>query len=149
MKRTFSALLAVTVSSALLVFLAVSKRATPVVHAHNGCNEATLVGHYGLSFSGFQNENNQSLPFYGAGIANFDGTGNMSATFAYSLNGASSTGNPYTATYTVNSDCSVLLTATPDSGGDNFVGAIIGCGAEVLTTDISAPDTLNLGLKRQ
>jgi len=149
MKRLFSVLTALTVAAVLLVALSESKQGRLTVHAHNGCNEATLVGHYGLSFSGFQNENNQSLPFYGAGIAAFDGAGNMSATFAYSLNGTSSTGSPYTATYTVNPDCTVSLTATERSGGDNFVGAIVGEGAEILATDISAPDTLNLNLKRQ
>jgi hypothetical protein len=149
MKRLFSALAGLAVAAALLVMLSESKQDRLVVHAHNGCSNATLVGNYGFAFSGFQQQHNKSLPFYGAGIANFDGAGNLSATFAYSLDGTSSTGNPYTASYTVNSDCSVSLTATPGSGGDNLVGAIVGDGAEVLTTDISSPDTLNLEFKRQ
>jgi len=149
MKRLLSAFAALAVSAALLVALSESKRARLTVHAHDGCSNATLMGNYGLSFSGFQQQNNKSLPFYGAGIANFDGAGSMSAVFGDSINGIGSTGNTYTATYTVNSDCSISLTATPASGGDNFVGAIVGNGAEILTTDITASDTLNLNLKRQ
>ena len=149
MKRLFSALAALAVSAALLVVLPETKQVRLVAHAHDGCSNATLVGNYGFAFSGFQKQHNKSVPFYGAGIANFDGAGNVSATFADSIDGDSSTGNPYTASYTVNSDCSVSLTATPGSGGDNGVGAIVGDGAEVLATDISAPDTLNLEFKRQ
>lgn len=149
MKRPFNALVALAVSAALLVVLSESKQVRLTANAHDGCSNATLVGNYALSFSGFQKEHNKSVPFYGAGIANFDGAGNISATFADSIDGASSTGNPYTASYTVNSDCSVSVTATPGSGGDNAVGAIVANGAEVLATDISSPDTLNLEFKRQ
>jgi hypothetical protein len=88
------------------------------------------------------------VPFDGAGIANFDGAGNVSATFAYSLGGTSST-SLYTATYTVNSNRAVSLTATPGSGGDNFAGAIVKDGDEILATDTSAPNTLSLNFQRR
>lgn len=149
MTRLFSGFAALAISAALLTVLCTSNRAILAAHAHGGCNAATLIGNYGLAFSGFQQQQNNSLPFYGAGVANFDGAGNMSATFSYSIAGTSSTNNPYTGTYTVNSNCSVSVTATPGSGGDNFTGAVVRDGAEVLVTDISSPDTLNMILKRQ
>ena len=147
MKRTLSLVLAFPVAVAVLVLFPASKHRV-LAAEHHGCSNVTLTGNYGFAFSGFQIQNNKPLPFDGAGIATFDGSGNVSAPFAYSINGASST-SPYTGTYTVNSDCSVSLTATPGSGGDNLIGAIVGDGAEVLLTDISAPDTLNLDMKRQ
>ena len=148
MKKLFSALTILTIAAASLITLSASKRGTLTAHAHDGCTNATLVGNYGLTFSGFLHDRGNQ-PFYGAGIANFDGAGNMAATFAFSLNGSPSTGNTYSATYTVNSDCTVSITAPPGSGGDSFSGVIVRDGGDVLTTDISAPDTLNMELRRQ
>ncbi len=163
MKRIVSALLALAVLAALAVVTTTSKHGVRAVYAQSGCTDATLTGNYGFTFSGFQLEtgggppaHGKSVPFYGEGLGTFNGAGNFSATFAFSLNGAlpgdsyvASTDNPYTATYTVNSDCTGLLTATPGSGGDNFELVIVGGGAEILGTDISAPDTLAIDLKKQ
>jgi hypothetical protein len=151
MKRssiTLSATLALA-AAVLLTPTFKSHLTMPVVHAQTGCTNATVSGNYGLSFSGFQRQHNKSVPFYGAGLGQLDGAGNTASTFAYSLNGESVTGVAYTATYTVNSDCTVSLIATPGSGGDNFTGVIVGDGSEVWLTDISAPDTLNMNLKKQ
>jgi hypothetical protein len=149
MKRILSALLTLAAAAALVVLPLISKHDVTAVHARSGCTDATLTGNYGTTFSGFQIQHNKSVPFYGAGLSTFDGAGNLSATFAFSVNGTGSTNNPYTATYTVNPDCTVSVTATPGSGGDNFAGVIVGDGREVLATDISAPDTLSLDIKRQ
>ena len=152
MKRMITSLSAIAVLATVAMLAPTAKHhltALSVVHAQSGCSSATLSGNYGLTFSGFQLQHKKSVPFYGAGLATSDGAGDLAATFAASVNGIGSTNNPYTATYTVNSDCTVSLTATPGSGGDNFVGVIVGGGSEVLVTDISAPDTLNLDLKKQ
>jgi hypothetical protein len=152
MKRILSALLALAASATLVFLTTISKHSVLAVHAHDGCSDATLTGTYGLAFSGFQIQpeggSTKAVPFNGAGVATF-GAGNVSATFASSLNGTGSTNNPYTATYTVNSDCTVSVSATPGSGGDNFVGVIVRDGAEVLVTDISDSDTLNVDFKKQ
>jgi hypothetical protein len=151
-KRFGGVFLTLTASAAVVMLAPNAKRqfATPsVVHAQRGCSNATLVGNYGLTFSGFQRQHNKSVPFFGAGLAVADGNGNVAATFAFSLNGVLTVNNPYAATYTVNPDCTITITATPGSGGDNFSGAILGDGLEVLTTDVSEPDTLNADLKRQ
>lgn len=156
MKRILSVSLMLAVLAALLVLAPISKRSLFAVHAGTACTNANLSGNYGLSFSGFQLQSAKSIPFYGAGIGTADGAGNFAATFAASQNGAlpgnryvASTNNAYTATYTVNSNCTGLLTATPGSGGDNFAFVIVNGGAEIVATDVSAPDTLNLDLKKQ
>jgi len=136
-------------SAAVLVLVPISKPGAFAVRASSGCTNANLSGSYGLAFSGFQRQHQGSVAFYGGGLAIADGGGNFAATFADSVNGVSSTNNAYTATYTVNADCTLSINATPGSGGDNFVGVIVNGGGEILATDISANDTLNLDLKRQ
>jgi len=156
MKRIFSVSLTLVVSAALLVVVPIHKRSAFAVQAASGCTNGNLSGNYGFTFSGYQLQSGKSVPFYGAGSAIADGKGNLAATFAFSQNGALpgdryvvSTNNPYTATYAVNSDCTVSVIATPGSGGDNFAGVIVGGGTELLATGISAPDTLNADFKKQ
>ena len=146
--RSLTLLAAAAAAAAILTSGVRTQLSLPVVHAHQGCSNATLIGNYAFSFAGFSNDPKKITPFDGAGIANFDGSGNVSAPFVYSLGGTSGT-SPYTGTYTVDSNCAVSITATPGSGGDNFAGSIVRDGDEILTTDISSPDTVNLNLKRQ
>jgi hypothetical protein len=159
MKRMITSLLTVAALIAVVLLASGARRhltLLSVVHAQNGCSNTTLLGNYGLTFSGFQLESGKSVPFYGAGLATSDGAGNFAAAFAASENSSlpgnkyvASTDEQYIATYTVNSNCTGLLTAIPGSGGDNFAFVIVNGGAEILATDISAPDTLNLDLKKQ
>jgi len=144
-------LIALAAAATLVVLPTISKRNVTAVHAQSGCSNATLTGNYGFSFGGFQIQHGtqRSVPFYGAGLATFDGAGNASATFNFGSNGKITTNQPYTATYTVNSDCTGSVTATPGSGGDNFTFVIVGGGAEVLAVDISAGETLTADFKRQ
>jgi hypothetical protein len=106
------------------------------------------------AFSGFGThspggQGSPNSPFHGEGLGTFDVAGNFAATFAYSLNGTGSTDNPYTATYTLNTDCTGLLTATPGSGGSNFAFVIVSGGNEILATDLTKGNTLSLDLKKQ
>ena len=165
MKRMITTLSAITLLTAGAVLAPTVKHrftALPVVHAERGCSNGTLSGSYGLTFSGFQLQDyngtsgRTSAAFYGAGLLTFDGAGNFAGAISGSENGSLPghqytliLNSPATGTYSVNSDCTVSLTATPGSGGDSFVGVILRDGAEVWTTDISAPDTINLNLKRQ
>lgn len=165
MKRTMTSLLAIAGLAAVAMLAPTAKHhftSLPVVYAQSGCSNATLSGNYGLTFSGFQLQGYNgisgsiSAAFYGAGLLTFDGAGNFAGAISGSENGSLPghrytliLNSPATGTYTVNSDCTVSFTSTPGSGGDNFVGAIVGGGSEVLLTDISAPDTLNMDLKRQ
>ena len=124
---------------------------TTTAYAQPGCTNATLTGNYGFSFSGFSTKkglNGPLLPFYGAGSVTFDGLGSVSGAFTYSFNGDGGVSNiPYSARYTVNEDCTVSLTGA--NGADSFAGVIVGGGTEILATDITAPNTLNVDFKKQ
>jgi hypothetical protein len=139
MKRIVCRYLA-TAALAALVLL------TTTVYAKSACSVATLKGNYAMTFNGFQ-VNATPQPFYGEGLLTFDGAGNVTGTFNFSLNGVPALNNPYTATYTVNPDCTGVINGT--NGGDSATFVILDDGSEVFATDISAPDTLNLVLKKQ
>jgi hypothetical protein len=138
MKRIFSALLTLAAAAALV----------PVVHAQ--CTNATLTGKYGATFSGFlapgHSTKGDEKPFAGAGLATFDGAGSMSATLSVSFDGVIVTNDLYTASYTVNSDCTGSMTST--NGGANFTFVIVNSGAELLAVDIDAGQTWTLDGKK-
>ena len=150
MKRILSALLALAAAATLVFLPIMSKHDIPLSHAESGCTDSTLTGNYGFTFNGFQIQHgSRSVPFVGGGVVTFDGAGNVSASFAASSNGTISTNNTYAATYTVNSDCTGSMTATPGSGGDNFALVILGGGAEALGVDTSTGETLTIDFKKQ
>ena len=151
MKRILSALLTLAAAATLVFLPTMSRHSIPPAHAESGCTDSTLTGNYGFTFNGFQIQHgtSRSVPFVGGGVVTFDGAGNASASFAASSNGTVSTNNTYAATYTVNSDCTASMTATPGSGGDNFALVILGGGAEVLGVDTSTRETLTIDLKKQ
>ena len=124
---------------------------TTTAYAQPECTNATLTGNYGFSFSGFSTKkglNGQLFPFYGAGVVTFDGLGSVSGTFTYSFKSDGGvSNNPYSASYAVNFDCTVSLTGA--NGGDSFEGVIVSGGSEILATDITAPDTVNVDFKKQ
>jgi hypothetical protein len=133
-----------------MIMVTTSARTPRAVYASSGCNLGTLNGNYGFTDSGFSahgSHGSTPFPSDAVGIAAFDGEGDVSATFASSFDGSSSTGNLYTGTYTVNSDCTGLLTST--NGGDNFAFVIVSGGADVLGTDISAGTTAQIEFKKQ
>jgi hypothetical protein len=144
MKRISSVLVGAALLAALIGL-------TTTAHAQPGCTNATLTGNYGFSFSGFSTKkglNGQLFPFYGAGLVTFDGLGNASGTFTDSFKGEGGVpDNPDSASYSVNVDCTVSITST--NGGDSFAGVIVGGGTEILATDITAPDTVNIDFKKQ
>ena len=134
-----------------LSFAAVFAALLPAAYAQSGCSVATLNGSYGWTYSGFSAKGTHGttmFPVDAAGTATFDGAGNFSVTFALSFDGTSSLGNSATGTYTVNSDCTGVLTST-SGGTDNFAFVIVSGGADVLATDISPGTTANLEFKKQ
>src|ERR1700687_735895 len=147
MKRIAGALLALAALVVLLVVTTTSKHGVRAVYAESGCNVSTLKGNYGLTLSGFLVDNKTPQPLYWEGVVTFDGAGKLSGTLNFSLNGVPTLNNPYTATYTVNPDCTGLANGT--MGSDSLAFVILDHGAEILATDISAPDTLNADFKKQ
>ena len=123
----------------------------PAAYAQSGCSVATLNGSYGFTYSGFSAKGTHGSTKFSvdaAGVGTFDGAGNFSVTFAVSFNGTPSLGNSAAGTYTVNSDCTGVLTST-SGGTDNFAFVIVSGGADVLATDISPGTTANLEFKKQ
>ena len=156
MKRMVSALLALAVLAALVIVATTSKHGVRAVYAQSGCTNATLRGNYGLYFSGYSTpaqigtgKGMQLLPFYGAGLLTFDGMGSVSGTITSAFDGNEAVEGPYKATYTVNPDCTVSAAGDVELSSDSFAGAIVSGGAEVLATDTTAPDTLNVDFKKQ
>lgn len=151
MKRILlSVLVTLAVFAALIIMATTSARTVPAAYAQSGCSVATLNGSYGFTDSGLSKQGIHGptkFPVAAVGVGTFDGAGNFSATVALSFDGSSSLGNSYTGTYTVNSDCTGVLTST--NGADNFAFVIVSGGADVLATDISVGTTANLELKKQ
>lgn len=150
MKRSLlCVLVTLAVFAALMIIDTTSVRTVPAAYAQSGCTVATLNGSYGFTDSGFSakgTHGSTKFPVAAAGVGTFDGAGNFSVTFAQSFDGTSSLGNSATGTYTVNSDCTGVLTS---NGADNFAFVIVSGGADVLATDISPGTTANLELKKQ
>lgn len=127
---------------ALLVLLTL----VPAAKATQACTDASLAGNYGFTFSGFVKDHGRSVPFAGTGITTADGEGNVSATVTASVDGNLST-FPYSATYTVNPDCTGSVTST--SGGANFSIVIVRGGSEILGADIDTGNTWTIDFKKQ
>ena len=68
----------------------------------------------------------------------FDGAGNVGGLFNGSLNGSPGLNLPYTATYSVNPDCTGLISGI--GNGDSFTFVILDDGSEIFGTDVTAPD---------
>ncbi len=150
--RIVSALLASAVLAALVIVTTTSKHAVRAVYAQSGCTNATLTGSYGFTYTGqilLGAKGPVNERFDAVGQATADGAGNFSANFTGSVNGVITTNNPYTATYTVNSDCTGSLTATPGSSGDNFNFVIVSGGAEVMAIDLTPGFTSTMVIKKQ
>jgi hypothetical protein len=139
MKRIICTYFATAVLAALVLL-------TTNAYAKSGCSVATLTGNYVFTFSGFQ-INVTPQPFYGEGLATFDGAGNLAAPSNLSLNGVPILNNPYTATYSVNPDCTGVINGI--GNGDSFTFVALDDGSEIFATDITAQDTLNAVFKKQ
>ena len=120
--------------------------------ANAACSNATLKGNYGFTFSGTSYGALGLGTVAGGGLGTFDGKGNVSASFDYSVGGypqgtpagSHPFGSPYAATYVVYPDCSGVLTGDPTLGADNFTFVIVAGGMEVFAVDISG-DPMNGG----
>ena len=118
----------------------------PVVHAQNGCSNATLTGNYVFVYTGFNSKRNNKateLPIAAVGIAAFDGSGNVTFSYSSSFNGQiGATSTPDVGTYTVNSDCT--MTAADPIAGNTWSGGIVGGGSEwdVITTSTGYTTTM-------
>jgi hypothetical protein len=118
----------------------------------SACNAATLAGNYGFNFFGFgtpppnNTHGSVTAPIAGVGLGTFDGIGNLAGPVVFSQNG-DLVNLTYTATYTVNANCTGLLTGT--SGNPSFSFVIVTGGAEILGTCVPPGCAYNLDMKKQ
>jgi len=116
------------------------------------CNAATLTGKYGTTFFGFgtpppnNTDGSVTAPIAGVGLGTYDGAGNLSLPVVFFQNGDLVT-LTYTATYTVNSECTGLETST--NGGPNFSFVIVSSGTEILGTCRPPGCAYNFDAKKQ
>jgi hypothetical protein len=150
MKRIIGVSLALAVSAALLVLSPISKPGVQVVHAQSGCNVGTVAGTYGFNNPGFVTANHSvkgaEVPFAAMGIIAFDGAGNVSGTYTLAFKGGISSGNTFSGTYTVNSDCTGSTTVT---GAPNLNLVILGGGTEIFAIETTPSFTGILDAKKQ
>jgi hypothetical protein len=99
-----------------------------------GCSNATLIGTFGFTSSGFITAPPAVAgPFAGVGTQAFDGNGTTTATATQSQNG-NIRQVTITGTYTVNPDCTGTLTLLASPGGftSHFYFVIDDTGNELL-----------------
>lgn len=99
----------------------------------DGCSLETLKGNYALFGQGTRllaGSTPTFVPVSRSGIATFDGAGNFSGELTASANGTIVPGVTFTATYTVNSDCTTSAVITNSLGQTGHEsGAISGNAA--------------------
>ncbi len=124
MKRTISSVIGLA-GFALLFALGTAQNA----QAKKACSNATLSGDYAVVITG----SITGLPFGAVDLATADGNGNISGSGTTAFAGTISVAT-FTATYTVNSDCSG--SATFSSGRtQNFVVNQDGSEVRLIETD--------------
>ena len=130
MKRsTIAKTFAIAAVTALALGLAPTAKADD-----KGCSNATLIGTFGFTSSGFITAPPAVAgPFAGVGTQTFDGNGTTTATATQSQNG-NIRQVTITGTYTVNPDCTGTLTLLASPGGftSHFYFVIDDTGNELL-----------------
>ena len=86
------------------------------------CSEATLHGRYLFAFDGFKIKGNDKVvPFARAGYEIYKGNGKMKGGLSGNLDGEITRNEPFSATYTVNADCTGTVTYTDGTRYDLFL----------------------------
>lgn len=118
----------------------------------SGCSNTTLTGNYAIRLTGFGTPPaqpvpaNSSVPVALAGVATFD-AGNFSVTFTRSHNGDISTSPSDVGSYSVNSDCTGII--TDQTEGTNFATVIFAGGTEALGIETDNGTAVTFDLKKQ
>lgn len=115
-----------------------------------GCSNSTLTGNYAITLAGFGTPStklvpaNPSVPLALAGLATFDGAGNLTVSFTSSDNGDISPLRSDAGSYTVSSDCAGTI--TDETAGVDFATVVLAGGTEVfgVQTDVGTAATFEL-----
>lgn len=124
MKPSINSAMATTVLAGMVV-LAMASSAQA---SNQPCSNATLSGDYGATLTGTVN----SLPFAALDLVTADGNGNITGTGTIVSNGTVIP-TSFTATYTVNSDCSGSFSSSTGTT-ENIVIKRDGSEVEIIVT---------------
>lgn len=112
--------------SALIILTNLSQRAVAVTETE-GCSNATLLGTYGVHFTGFVGTQDPYTPINGTSAITFDGKGGYTAKHRFISLGGKTQETTATGSYEVQSDCAFTAAGTPIAGVANAqVGVIVG-----------------------
>ena len=119
----------------------------------SGCENSTLMGNYAVTLTGFGTPPPQlspgksSVPVALAGLATFDGAGNLVGSFTLSHNGDISALPSDLGTFTLNSDCTGTLTDA--TAGMHFATVVLNGGTELFGVQADAGTAAILDIKKQ
>jgi hypothetical protein len=85
------------------------------------CSEATLHGTYLFAVDGFDITGNEQVPFAVAGLEVYNGNGKVRGVSSGNLGGEVFRKDPYSATYTVEADCTGTFTFPDGTQVDLFI----------------------------
>ena len=128
-----------------------TQKAPRVVHAQTGCDATSLNGAYGYTYTGFYFDragNTNFLSVSGRFVA--DGQGNITGKESDSFSGQLLKGDPYTGTYTINSDCTgSLSTSSQAVGGAAYDFVLVNSGAEIQLVETDSGTNVTGSGKKQ
>ena len=117
MRIKITLIAALVIAGALFVHFQFQK-APRIVHAQSGCDVTSLNGVFGYTLAGFYFDNAGNTNFFSSsGRFLADGQGNVAGSESDSFSGQIVRADPYTGSYTVNSDCTGSLTTVSKSSG--------------------------------
>jgi hypothetical protein len=111
--------------------------------AHKSCSNATLRGAYGATLTGTVN----NLPFAALNLVNGDGNGNITGEGTIVYNGTVIPSS-FTATYTINSDCSGSFSSSSGTT-ENIVISRDGGEVQIIVTGLALGPATVTGLAKK
>lgn len=126
MKINLLVTLAIFSLSTLIILTSLSQRAVAVTQE---CSNATLLGTYGVHFTGFVGTQEPYTPINGTSSITFDGQGGYTAKHRFISLGGTTKETTATGSYNVKLDCAFTAAGTPIAGVANAqVGVIVDGG---------------------
>lgn len=140
MNPSMKTAIATTILAGVLILNLVSKANAQPMKA---CSDATLRGDYGATLTGAVN----NLPFAALNLVNSDGNGNITGEGTIVYNGTVIPSS-FTATYTVNPDCSGSFTSSSGTT-ENIVIGRDGSEVQIIVTGLALGPATVTGLAKK
>jgi hypothetical protein len=113
------------------------------------CSESTLHGTYLFAYDGVDITGTNQFPFAGAGYEVFDGNGNVNNRFSANFNGAVTSNESLSGTYTVNADCTGPSTYTADGVTSHYDLLIAPDGSMFTWVQTDPPEGVTSGVEQR